>query len=218
MTKSKKTESRAQKARVNGGIRTQNIVSSIIKSMGFESSKPPVIRIAQCPTYSMNVDNWISTHKILFEVTRCVKDAKLFKILIQAENFKKQYPDNRFIVVLTHQPRRDSVYIEHLKNSPFIDDVFFIWNDEYVDSKVKTQKDTILSKFSDYLNDIAVNKLISDQRQIKETLHLELGDRFIPIIDKVTKNLIESSGTTVKEFLISGNLSQSLNQLKFEFV
>ena len=218
MTKGKKTQSRAQKARVNGGNQTQRIVSSVIKSMGFESSKPPVIRIAQCPTYSMNVDNWISTHKILFEIARCVKDAKLFKILIQAENFKKQYPNNRFIVVLTHQPRRDSVYIQHLKNSPFVDDVFIIWNDEYVDSKVKTQKNTILSKFSDYLNNIAVNKLKSDQLRIKENLHLELGDRFIPIIDKVTKNLIESSGTTVKEFLMSGNLSQSISQLKFVFV
>ena len=218
MAKSKKTESRAQKARVNGGLRTQKIVSSIIRSMGFETSKPPVIRIAQCPTYSMNVDNWIPTHKILFEITRCVKDAKLFKILIQAENFKKQYPDNRFIVVLTHQPRRDSVYIEHLQNSPFVDDVFFIWNDEYVDSKVKTQKDTISSKFSDYLNKIAVAKLELDQIKIKQNLHLDLGDRFIPVVDKVTKGLIESSGTTVKQFLMSGNLLRPISQLEFEFV
>lgn len=217
MSKSKKTESRAQKARVDGGIKTQRIVSSIIKSMGFETSKPPVIRIAQCPTYSMNVDNWIATHEILFEIARCMKDAKLFKVLVQAENFKKQYPTNRFIVVLTHQPRRDSIYVEHLKNSPYIDDVFVMWNDEYLDDKIKTQRDTIYAKFSDYLKTIAISKLESDQVKVKESLHLELSDRFIPIIDKVTKKLIESSGATVKQFVMSGELSQPINQLKFEF-
>lgn len=214
-----KTISRAQKARSGGGNKTQRIVSSEIKKYGFELTKPPKIRISECPTYSMNIDNWIPTHNTLIEITRCVKDAKLFKIIIQAKNFKKQFPNQQFKVIITHQPRRDTSFSNHLKQSPHIDEVLVIYNDEYPDNKVKTQRKKISEKLKPFLNELALNKLKSDSTQINKTKHLSMedDDRYIPYIDKVSKSLIESLGVDVKHFITTGSLNEQENENQLSF-
>ena len=205
-----KTISRASTLRATQGHKTQKIVSKEIKSYGFELSKPPKIRISECPTYSMNIDNWIPTHDTLIEITRCIKDTKLFKIIIQAKNFKKQFPGQKFKVIITHQPKRDTSFINHLKQSPHIDEVIVIWNDEYPDNKITTQKEIISEKLKPFLDKLALNKLISDSSEINKTKHLSMedDDRYIPYIDKVSKSLIESLGMGVKYFITTGSLNE----------
>ena len=214
-----KTISRAQKSRGVGGNRTQRIVSREIKKYGFELTKPPKVRIAECPTYSMNIDNWIPTHNTLIEITRCVKDTKLFKIIIQAKNFKKQFPNQQFKVIITHQPRRDKSFSNHLKQSPHIDEVMVIYNDEYPDNKIATQKEILSELLKPFLDKLALNKLISDSSEINKTKHLSMedDDRYIPYIDKVSKSLIESLGVDVKHFITTGSLNEKENENQLSF-
>ena len=52
--------STTQKKRVKKGLRLQKIVGGVIKKLGFELETPPRVKIAECPTTSMNVDSFLS--------------------------------------------------------------------------------------------------------------------------------------------------------------
>ena len=214
-----KTISRAQRQRGIGGNRTQRIVTNVIKKYGFELTKPPKVRISECPTYSMNIDNWIPSHNTLIEITRCVKDTKLFKIIVQAKNFKKQFPGQQFKVIVTHQPRNATGFTNHLKQSPHIDEVIVIYNDEYPNDKIQTQKEVLSERLKLFLDKLALQKLISDSSSINKTKHLSMedDDRYIPYIDRVSKSIIESRGIDVKYFITTGSLNETEHETQLSF-
>ena len=201
--------SSVQKKRVNKGLRLQKIVSGVIKKLGFElADKPPRVKIAECPTTSMNVDDYLPYEKLLIEVKGSVKDGVLMKVVLQAKNIKRQFPECKFVVIVLQQPRKDEVYKRHLEACPFIDEVMVIWQDEW--KYQKELRGLLFSVLGTFLNLNFNRRLRIESEKIKDSVNSNyetFDDEYhIPYIDKkMTKYFKENDIDEVK-FIRTGSL------------
>tara|TARA_Y100000034_G_C6705093_1_gene311184 strand:+ start:54 stop:677 length:624 start_codon:yes stop_codon:yes gene_type:complete len=201
--------SSVQKKRVNKGLRLQRLVSGIIKKLGFElADKPPRVKIAECPTTSMNVDEYLPYEKLLIEVKGSVKDGVLMKVVLQAKNIKRQFPECKFVVIVVQQPRRDETYIRHLKACPFIDEVIVIWQDEW---RLQTEMRKLVTPLlSTFLNNNFHKRVRTESEKIIESVNSNyetFDDEYHMVyIDKKMGKYFRENDIDEVEFIKTGSL------------
>ena len=211
--------SSVQKNRVKKGKQKEILVGQVIKKLGYELQKPPRVPISECPTTTMDVDHYLPCEKMFIEVKGSVKDGVLYKIILQAKNIKRHHPNNKFVVLIAGQPRRDKSFIKHLKSCPYIDEVIVIWNDEF--AKVKELRNILFNVLTPYLNNNFQNRLISESESVKKCIRNGMesheDDFHIPIIDKKMTKYFRDNQIDTKSFITNGSLDVSNKQITLGF-
>jgi hypothetical protein len=210
--------SSVQRKRQKTGKQKENLVGQVIKKLGYELQKPPRVPISECPTTTMDVDNYLPCEKIFIEVKGSVKDGVLFKIILQAKNIKRHHPNNQFVVLIAGQPKRDKSFVKHLKSCPYIDEVIVIWKEDF--EKLKDLRKILMDILDVYLSNNFQNRLNVESELVKECIRGGIEsheDNFhIPIIDKKMSRYFRENEIDTKSFITTGSLDVSVGQMSLE--
>jgi len=210
--------STVQRKRQKIGKQKEVLVGQVIKKLGYELKKAPRVPISECPTTTMDVDHYLPSEKIFCEVKGSVKDGVLFKVVLQAKNIKRHYPNNQFVVLIAGQPKRDKSFVKHLESCPYIDKVIVIWKEDF---RLQTELRKILTNvLGVYLDDNFQNRLISESELVKKCIRNGMefheDDFHIPIIDKKMSKHFKKNEINTKSFITTGSLDVSVKQMSLE--
>tara|TARA_Y100000310_G_scaffold311579_1_gene358001 strand:+ start:127 stop:747 length:621 start_codon:yes stop_codon:yes gene_type:complete len=191
------------------GKQIQKAVGSVIKGLGVEHEKPPVVSILEAPTATMNIDFSYPYEKVFIEVTSCMKDAKFAKIVLQCKNIKKQFPGYKTVLFVAQQASNAMSYIGHCESSPFIDEVIYFKKGDWKllqDLKVK-----IKEVFDPFFEKILEERITKHSELIKKSVNSGLepcDDAFHPVIvDKRMKKYLKNKNIEICDFVTTGNLN-----------
>ena len=190
------------------GKQVETTVGSVIKGLGVESEKPPVVPILEAPTATMNIDYHYPHEKVFIEVTSCMKDAKFAKIVLQCKNIKKQFPGYKTVLFVAQQTSNAMSYIRHCESCPFIDEVIYFEKGSW--GKLQELRTKIEEVFKPFFEKTIEERITKHSELIKKSVEDGLephDDDFHPvIIDKRMKKYLEEKNIEISDFVTTGNL------------